>query len=111
MSVERKSKKLHPACQAMRDLRQASGLSLGQAQNRSGISGIVLGSYERGDRTPPLTKAEEILNCYGYTLTAVPMHANAVRLPVDMAAELRAIADQIDRARASNVVEMVKAYD
>ncbi len=86
----------HPVCRTLRELRKATGLSLNQVQARQGINAIVLGSYERGDRIPPLNKIEEILNAFGYTLKAVPQRADAVRIPADMADELRLIADQLD---------------
>ncbi len=87
----------HPVCETLRKLRLASGLSLNQAENRLGVPAVVMGSYERGDRIPPITKVEQLLNQYGYTLAAIPNSAQAVRLPTDMAAELRLIADAIER--------------
>ena len=89
-------KPIHPILVTMRDLRRESGMSLNDMEVRHGISGVALGSYERGDRMPPLSKAEAILNCFGYTLTAVPMSQKALRLPDDMVTELRAIADQME---------------
>lgn len=88
---------LHPVCKQMRDLRQAARLSLQDAERMVGLPGIVLGSYERGDRQPPLLKVEQILNAFGYTLAAVPKDFDAVRLPSSMAVELRLIADQLER--------------
>lgn len=90
-------KDVHPVCKTMRDLRNAAGLSLLSAEQRFGVSAIVLGSYERGDRNPPLTKIEQILNVYGYTLAAIPRDQLAVRLPEDLAAELRIIADFLEK--------------
>lgn len=90
---------VHPVCKQIRDLRLAARLSLSEAEQLTGISGIVLGSYERGDRVPPLTKIDQILRGYGYRLAAVPVDFDAVRLPGDMANELRAIADQIDKEK------------
>jgi transcriptional regulator with XRE-family HTH domain len=95
---------LHPICKQMRDLRKAAGLSLTQAQHVVGVPDIVLGSYERGDRQPPLAKAVAILNGYGYTLAAIPKDFDAVRLPTDMATELRRIADQIETEKKSHDV-------
>jgi transcriptional regulator with XRE-family HTH domain len=89
----------HPLCALLRQLRQEAKLSLTEVQQRYGISAIVLGSYERGDREPPLRKMEAALGMYGYRLLAVPIHgAPAVRLSTDMAAELRAIADQLENS-------------
>lgn len=92
---------VHPACRQMRDLRIAAGLSLAQARDIIGMSDVALGSYERGDRQPPLHRAETILNGYGYTLVAVPKDFDAVRLRSDMAQELRAIANQLDKEKKS----------
>jgi transcriptional regulator with XRE-family HTH domain len=88
---------LHPVCKQLKDLRLASGLSLAAASALSNVSSIVLGSYERGDRRPPLDKLEQIFNTYGYTRAAVPTHFKAVQLPGDMADTLRTIADQLER--------------
>ncbi len=93
----------HPVCDTIKKLRQATGLSLTQAESRFGVPAVVLGSYERGDRIPPLNKAEKVLNGYGYTLVAVPRTENAVRLPTDMAKELRLIADAIEFNAASSI--------
>ncbi len=93
----------HPVCETMKKLRQATGLSLAQAEDRFKVPAVVLGSYERGDRMPPLIKAEHILNHYGYTLIAVPRDEKSVRLPTDMAAELRLIADSIERNAKSAI--------
>lgn len=100
---------VHPICKQMRDLRVAAGLSLAQAKEVVGLSDIVLGSYERGDRQPPLVKAESILNGYGYTLAAVPKDFDAVRLPSDMAQDLRAIAAQLEKVKkARDVISRVE---
>ena len=93
----------HAICKQFRELRQAAGWSLPEAEERLGISGVALGSYERGDRHPPLEKVEKILNAFGYTLQAVPIGFDAVRLPSNMAIELRAIADQLERSNESAV--------
>lgn len=89
--------KLHPVCKQLRDLRLAAHLSLTDAEALVGVPAIVMGSYERGDRQPPLSKLDAILRGYGYRLVAVPVDFDAVRLPSDMANELRAIADQIEK--------------
>lgn len=88
---------VHPICQQIRSLRRACGHSLDDASALTGYPAVVLGSYERGDRRPSLAKVENILNAYGYTLTAVPKDFDAVRLPGDIAQELRAIASQIEK--------------
>ena len=88
---------LHHVCKAMRDLRHAGGYSLQAAAEITGVPDIVIGSYERGDRHCNLEKAEQILNGYGYTLAAIAKDFDAVRLPADNVAELRAIADALER--------------
>lgn len=90
------AKEAHPVCKQLRDLRKAARLSLPEAEKQFGVPGLVLGSYERGDRNPPLNKLETIFNGYGYTLVAIPKDFDAVRLSGTMARELRIIADQIE---------------
>lgn len=91
----------HPLCALIRELRAATRLSLAQFEERFGISAVVVGAYERGDRIPPVPKLEAILNCFGYRLAAVPAGTDAVRLPGDMVADLRAIADQLAAMHAT----------
>lgn len=87
---------MHPVCKQLRDLRKAARLSLPAFEDRFGIPGMVLGAYERGDRNPPLLKLEQILNCYGYTLVAIPKDFDAVRLTGNIVQELRMIAYQLE---------------
>ncbi len=86
----------HPLCVMVRNLRKAAGLSLAQFEARTGIPAVVVGAYERGDRVPPLSKLDAVLRSFGYRLAAIPIDAEAVRLPEDIVAELRAIADQLE---------------
>lgn len=90
----------HPLCRLLRELRQASGMSLAKIEQKYEISGVVVGAYERGDRIPPINKLEQILNIYGYRLKAEPIGSAHVRPSTDIATELRAIADQIDENNA-----------
>lgn len=92
----------------MRELRLIHKLSLPDAGRLIGISHIALGSYERGSRNPPLWRAEKILNAYGHTLRAIPLNDNVLRRQGDMAAELRAIAEQLDGLEGVN---QIVAYD
>lgn len=96
-------KVIHPLCHMLRELRRQSGLSLAQIQARTGMSAVVLGAYERGDREPPMRKLEAALDIYGYKLMAVPADEDAIQLPNNMVAQLRSIAAQIE-ARAHDVV-------
>lgn len=97
----------HPICVLLRELRQAAGLSLGQIEEKFGIAAVVLGSYERGDREPPLRKLVHILSLYGYRLEAVPVGAQVIRPPADMVSDLRAIADQLERKEAHDDAVLV----
>lgn len=90
----------HPLCRLLRELRRASGMSLDVIGRKNNISPVVLGAYERGDRTPPLNKLEYALSIYGYTLQAVPIGTQHTRLTGDVVADLRAIADQIEERDA-----------
>lgn len=90
-------KTVHPVCEKMRELRKAAGLSLTDMEKRHGISAVMMGSYERGDRTPPLSKIDALLGMFGYTLAAVPIDSTAVRENRDMVADLHAIADQLSQ--------------
>ncbi len=85
----------HPICQLVRDLRIVARISLTQFETKFGIPGAVVAAYERGERNPPLSKIDQILRCFGYQLVAVPVDRRAIRLPGDLAAELRVIADQL----------------
>lgn len=89
----------HPICDLLRQLRKASGLSLAKIEEKYGISGVVLASYERGDREPPMRKIDSALNIFGYRLAAVPISEDRVRVPADLAATLRSIADQLERTQ------------
>lgn len=100
----------HPICKQMRDLRRAARLSLTQAERAFGVAAVVIGSYERGDRNPPLAKLEEILNFYGYTVAAVPKEFDAIRLTGDIVRELRSIANQLEE-REANAVRMEDGSD
>ncbi len=93
-------KDIHPLCRLLRELRRQAGLSLGQVEARYGMSAVVIGAYERGDREPPARKLEAAFAIYGYKLTAVPISDRAVQLAPDMVSSLRAIAAQLeDRAQ------------
>lgn len=88
---------LHPICALLRRLRVAAGLSLNQFEEQYGISAVVVGAYERGDRLPPLHRLDEILSCYGYHLVAQPIGGvTVVRPDDDVITTLRSIADQLE---------------
>lgn len=90
------TREIHPICKQLRDFRRAADMSLRDVQKQFGVSAVVMGSYERGDRHPPLRKLEEILNFYGYTVAAIPRDFEAIRLSGDIVRELRSIANQLE---------------
>lgn len=98
----------HPICGLLRELRLAAGMSLGNVETLHGMSAVVVGSYERGNREPPVGKLEKALNIYGYTLRAVPLGAESIRLPSDIVADLRSIADQLE-SKQLGVIDVVPA--
>ncbi len=87
---------IHPLCSMIRNLRRAAGMSLATFEARTGIPAVVVGAYERGDRTPPLSKLDLIYRHFGYQITAIPVGAASVRMSGDMISDLRAIADQLE---------------
>lgn len=93
----------HEICVLLRQLRQAARLSLKQMEDRYGVSSVVLGAYERGDREPPLRKIDAMLRIYGYRLQAVPIDASATRMPADMVTTLRGIADQLEESAVNDL--------
>ena len=95
-AADRAAPEPHPICALVRQLRQTVGMSLVDFEAAHGIPAVVVGSYERGDRIPPLHKLETILGCFGYKLEAVPLDSSAIRLPGDLVTELRAIANQLE---------------
>lgn len=59
-----------PLCERLREIRQRAGLSLQQVQEKSAgrWKAVVVGSWERGDRTPTVRGARELLDFYGFRL-------------------------------------------
>lgn len=84
----------HRLCAYLRELRKTAGLSLSDMQERHGVNAIRVGSYERGDRVPPLPQIDSLFHIFGYELGAVPLNSHALRRTVDAVSDLRAIADQ-----------------
>lgn len=104
----------HPICAQLRSLRKAAGLSLDAFTDKYGIvPGVVLASYERGDRQPTVQRLDDVLACYGFHLVAVPIGAEVddrhVRTRAEAAAELRAIADQLDPPIDPDIADEVAA--
>lgn len=101
-AADNRSGRIHPLCVLIRNLRMSAGWTLAHASERIKIPAIVLGSYERGERTPPLNKIEQILNVYGYELVAAKASRTAIRLPTDMAEDLRHIAGVLENFLPGN---------
>lgn len=84
----------HRVCAFLRQVRRRNNMSLSRLEAEHGLSAVVIGAYERGDRNPPLWKLEAALNIFGYRLDVVPLDDNAARLPTeDVVATLRLLAD------------------
>lgn len=60
-----------PIAEQMRAARQRRGWSLRAMAERSGISEVVIGSWERGDRRPSLPQVRRWLAALGHDLIAV----------------------------------------
>ncbi len=89
----------HPICAQIRQLRQASGLTLAQFERRHGVKAIVLASWERGDRHPTLEAVDAVLGYFGLELAIMPagsVNGQHTRTPAEVGAALRGIADQLD---------------
>lgn len=63
--------------QQMRAERNRLGLSLTEAAHRVHLEAVVLGSYERGDRFPPLPKLRQWVEALNHKLLAVPTRNGA----------------------------------
>ncbi len=87
----------HPVCRKLRELRRASGLSLQDMEDKHGVNSVLMGSYERGDRIPPLPKIDALLKLFGHRITTEPADDDAIRVSSDIAGDLRAIANQLEK--------------
>lgn len=88
----------------LRTLRNAAGLSLPAAAEKTGMPAVVIGSYERADRRPGVDQLAKVYAAYGYELRAVPFGATVVEGPVpaatvltdeQIAVALRSLADHL----------------
>lgn len=66
------SRPLDPIAGQLRAERKRLGLSLPAASARVGLEAVVIGSYERGDRIPPLDRLRTWTEGLGHHLLAVP---------------------------------------
>jgi transcriptional regulator with XRE-family HTH domain len=86
----------HRLCVLLRELRETAGLSRATVAKATGTTIGTLGSYERGNRLPPLPALETLLAFYGHCLEAVPTGVDTMRRPTDIATELRMLAEQVE---------------
>ena len=91
-------------CARIRAIRIAKGLSLSDVERESNrsIRAVVLGSYERGDRTLSITKAIKIAEFYAVPLSyllepPIPASGSDLALVVDLR-RMRVILTQSDHA-------------
>ena len=88
----------------LRAIRIAKGLSLSEVEKASHreIKAVVLGSYERGDRSLSVGKAISIANFYGvplsYLLERPAAHSSTARLPIVDLRALRAMSGDPSRS-------------
>lgn len=93
----------HEIFAQLRELRQATGLSLAQLEARTGHRAIVVGSWERGDRHPTVEALDELLRVYGRRLAIVPIDepgAPKVWTDDEMVSALRGIAARLEGDQA-----------
>lgn len=79
-------------------MRQASGLSIAQLGALAHVPTVVVGSYERGDRSPTLETLDELFTAMGYEIITQPKGLNgpgAIRTIPQMVTELHAIAARL----------------
>ena len=71
--------RIDPIAVQMRAAREAAGLSLTEAGRRCAMSPVVVGSYERGDRQPPLNRLRPWVERLDHHLIVVPKTDQQVR--------------------------------
>lgn len=88
----------HPVLGQLRELRKTRGESLRAAAKRIGVPDVVLGSYERGDRSPTVERLDVVLRAgYGMRLAVVPAGQRDEPTPDRIADDLVAAADHVRR--------------
>ena len=81
-------------CERLREIRTTRGFTLGDVERKSHrtIRAVVLGSYERGDRTLSVKKAIVLANFYGVPLSYLLEEPRiSQREPIDVVIDLRQI--------------------
>ncbi|GAA4681183.1 helix-turn-helix domain-containing protein [Phytohabitans rumicis] len=68
---------LDPIAVQLRAERKRRNLSLPRAAELVGLEAVVIGSYERGDRTPPLDRLRQWVEGLNHRLLAVPTSPTA----------------------------------
>lgn len=95
-------------CARIRAIRISKGLSLSDVERQSNrsIRAVVLGSYERGDRTLSITKAVKIAEFYAVPLSyllepPIPASGSEHALVIDLR-RMRALLAHLDYSTVSN---------
>lgn len=100
----------HRLAVELRRFRNERGWSLLAAQAHTGVDMVVIGSYERGDRQPPMGRLDALAGHYGMQLAFVPKGTDMASLLADreeLHALRRMIGDAMSVARAASEVEPV----
>lgn len=63
----------HPICIQLRDLRVAASLSLAAAGRESPFKAPTIRSYETGERSATVERADEIARFYGWRVALIPI--------------------------------------
>lgn len=84
----------HPLGRKLRELRERARMSLSSQERVTKIPAVVVGSYERGDRSMSVERADYLLNAYGRKLIDVPADFD-----VSLIAKLDALRDVTPRLR------------
>jgi transcriptional regulator with XRE-family HTH domain len=85
-----------PLCPWLREQRNARRWSLTTAEEKTGVPAVVLGSYERGDRTPPPHMLRKLAAVYGFDLVVIPV---GTQVPARAVETLRRLADELEQAQ------------
>ncbi len=92
-----------PLCSWLRQQREGRRWSLTKAEEMTGAKAVVIGSYERGDRTPAPQAVRHLAKVYGFELAMVPV---GTTVPPGAANLLRLLADELDQSTVVPHVEV-----
>ena len=75
MDADVNTDRTDPIAHTLRAIRRQQNLSLRDVEVKSDgrFKAVVVGAWERGNRKPTVTRAQELLEFYGYTLRVVPL--------------------------------------